>query len=169
MGRRPARFRPGPRAVPRDTLRTESGTLRQITRITPRRSPPVPVFNLEVDAEHVYYVSVDGVLVHNAYHDAEFFDASRTQAIDARTLNPVTDSARPVYKQHHSGKPVVDHLKPRAAGGHPTAPSNLDVKPWEWNARKGAYEGQLIEARRHYIQQGLTPEQADAVLAQEWE
>jgi len=25
------------------------------------------VFNLEVDAEHVYYVSVDGVLVHNSY------------------------------------------------------------------------------------------------------
>jgi len=50
-----------------ETLRTESGTLRQITRITPRRGPPVPVFNLEVDAEHVYYVSVDGVLVHNAY------------------------------------------------------------------------------------------------------
>ena len=51
---------------PGETLRTESGTLRQITRITPRRGPPVPVFNLEVDAEHVYYVSVDGVLVHNA-------------------------------------------------------------------------------------------------------
>ena len=67
MGRRPARFRPGPRAVPRDTLRTESGTLRQITRITPRRGPPVPVFNLEVDAEHVYYVSTAGLLVHNTY------------------------------------------------------------------------------------------------------
>jgi len=49
-----------------EILRTESGTLRQITRITPRRGPPVPVFNLEVDAEHVYYVSVNGVLVHNA-------------------------------------------------------------------------------------------------------
>jgi hypothetical protein len=48
-------------------LRTESGTLRQVTRITPRRGPPVTVFNLEVDAEHVYYVSTAGVLVHNAY------------------------------------------------------------------------------------------------------
>jgi hypothetical protein len=48
-------------------LRTESGTLRQVTRITPRRGPPVPVFNLEVDAEHVYYVSTAGVLVHNTY------------------------------------------------------------------------------------------------------
>jgi hypothetical protein len=59
-------FIPARELVPGETLRTESGTLRQITRITPRRGPPVPVFNLEVDAEHVYYVSVDGVLVHNA-------------------------------------------------------------------------------------------------------
>jgi Holliday junction resolvase-like predicted endonuclease len=48
-------------------LQTESGTLRQVTRITPRRGPPVAVFNLEVDAEHVYYVSTAGVLVHNTY------------------------------------------------------------------------------------------------------
>jgi len=60
-------FIPARELVPGETLRTESGTLRQITRITPRRGPPVPVFNLEVDAKHVYYVSGDGVLVHNAY------------------------------------------------------------------------------------------------------
>jgi hypothetical protein len=58
-------FIPARELVPGETLRMESGTLRQITRITPRRGPPVPVFNLEVDAEHVDYVSVDGVLVHN--------------------------------------------------------------------------------------------------------
>jgi hypothetical protein len=67
-------FIPARNLVLGETLRTESGTLRQITRITPRRGPPVPVFNLEVDAEHVYYVSVDGVLVHNAYGNAEFVD-----------------------------------------------------------------------------------------------
>jgi hypothetical protein len=65
-------FVPARALVPGETLRTESGTLRQITRITPRRGPPVSVFNLEVDAEHVYYVSVDGVLVHNAYDLQEF-------------------------------------------------------------------------------------------------
>jgi hypothetical protein len=59
-------FIPARALVVGETLRTESGTLRQITRITPRRGPPIPVFNLEVDTEHVYYVSVDGVLVHNA-------------------------------------------------------------------------------------------------------
>ncbi|MCY2962142.1 MAG: polymorphic toxin-type HINT domain-containing protein, partial [Planctomycetota bacterium] len=50
-----------------ENLRSESGTLLQVTRITPRTGPPVEVFNLEVDAEHVYYVSAGGVLVHNAY------------------------------------------------------------------------------------------------------
>jgi hypothetical protein len=30
------------------------------------RSQSVPVFNLEVDGEHVYYVATSGVLVHNA-------------------------------------------------------------------------------------------------------
>ena len=59
-------FIPARNLVLGETLRTESGTLRQITRITPRRGPPVPVFNLEVDVEHVYYVSAEGVLVHNA-------------------------------------------------------------------------------------------------------
>ena len=148
-----------------ETLRTESGTLRQITRITPRRGPPVPVFNLEVDAEHVYYVSVDGVLVHNTYPG----NAPSTHGPDVRTLNPVTDPVRPVYKQGHAGQPVVDHIRARAAGGHPTDPSNLHGKPREWNSRKGAYEGQLLKARQEYIRQGLTPEQADTLLAQEWE
>ncbi len=148
-----------------ETLRTESGTLRQITRITPRRGPPAAVFNLEVDAEHVYYVSVDGVLVHNTYPG----NAPSTHGPDVRTLNPVTDPVRPVYKQGHAGQPVVDHIRARAAGGHPTDPSNLHGKPREWNSRKGAYEGQLLKARQEYIRQGLTPEQADTLLAQEWE
>ena len=71
-------FIPARELVPGETLRTESGTLRQITRITPRRGPPVPVFNLEVDAEHVYYVSTEGVLVHNAYSPAPNIAVTRT-------------------------------------------------------------------------------------------
>lgn len=46
-------------------LRRADGTLTQVTRITPRRGPPVSVFNLEIDAEHVYHVGTSGVLVHN--------------------------------------------------------------------------------------------------------
>jgi len=87
---------------------------------------------------------------------------------DVRTLNPAKDPAPPVYSRGHPGQPVTDHVRARAAGGHPTNPANLDTKPWEWNARKGAYEGQLLMDRRRLIEQGLTPRQADAVLAGEW-
>ncbi len=48
-------------------LQRADGTLTQVTRITPRRGPPVEVFNLEIDAEHVYHVGDGGVLVHNTY------------------------------------------------------------------------------------------------------
>ena len=48
-------------------LRRADNTITQVTRITPRRGPPANVFNLEVNAEHVYFVSDAGVLVHNTY------------------------------------------------------------------------------------------------------
>jgi Pretoxin HINT domain len=50
-----------------EQLQQADGTLVQVTRITPHTGPPVEVYNLEVDAEHVYHVGVGGVLVHNAY------------------------------------------------------------------------------------------------------
>lgn len=48
-----------------ETLRHADNTITQVTRINPRRGPPATVYNLEVNAEHVYYVGQDGVLVHN--------------------------------------------------------------------------------------------------------
>ncbi|MFN6105616.1 MAG: hypothetical protein ACK5EA_14395, partial [Planctomycetaceae bacterium] len=82
----------------------ESGTLRQVTRITPRRGPPVAVFNLEVDAEHVYFVSTAGVLVHNAYPGGELFSGitetfsrSRNSALRAaKEANRIPRSAQPL-------------------------------------------------------------------------
>lgn len=53
---------------PGEFLRTADRTRLQVTRITPRRGPPVAVFNLEVDGQHVYNVGPDGVLVHNTYN-----------------------------------------------------------------------------------------------------
>jgi len=86
-----------------------------------------------------------------------------------KTLTPETDNARPEYVRGHAGQPVVDHIKARALGGHPTDPNNLDIKAWEQNARKGSREGQLKQAKHNYVRQGLTPEQADEVLAGELE
>jgi hypothetical protein len=51
------RLRPG------DEVRTLHGTAR-VTSVTPR-GPPEPVYNLEVQCEHVYRVAGVGVLVHN--------------------------------------------------------------------------------------------------------
>jgi hypothetical protein len=51
-----------------ENLQSADGTLVQVTRITPRRGPPVDVFNFEVDVDHVYHVGTSGVLVHNACH-----------------------------------------------------------------------------------------------------
>jgi hypothetical protein len=48
-----------------EQLQCADGTITQVTRITPRRGPPVEVYNFEVDAEHVYHVGTTGVLVHN--------------------------------------------------------------------------------------------------------
>lgn len=50
-----------------EKLRRADETITQITRITPRRGPPVAVYNFEVNSEHVYFVGQDGALVHNAY------------------------------------------------------------------------------------------------------
>ena len=49
-----------------ERLRQSNGHLTQITRITPKRGPPVMVYNLEIDAEHVYHVGQNGLLIHNA-------------------------------------------------------------------------------------------------------
>jgi hypothetical protein len=48
-----------------ERLLAESGEAVRVVAITPRRRPPMVVYNLEVDAEHVYRVGKDGVLVHN--------------------------------------------------------------------------------------------------------
>jgi hypothetical protein len=101
-------FVPARELVLGETLRTESGTLRQITRITPRRGPPVPVFNLEVDAEHVYYVSVDGVLVHNACPKPgeDLFVGFYGQSLDANQLSGLNDTHSP----HHVIQDAVSQV-----------------------------------------------------------
>lgn len=94
---------------------------------------------------------------------------SATSAPDVRTLTPVADPAPPVYEVGHPGKLVVDHIVPRAAGGHLTSPGNLRTIPYEMNARKGAYEGNLLKYERELMRGGMTAEQARAVTAGEWQ
>ena len=51
-----------------ENLQSADSTLVQVSRITPRRGPPVAVINFEVDVDHVYHVGTTGVLVHNSCH-----------------------------------------------------------------------------------------------------
>ncbi len=62
-------FIPASRLRAGERLQSAAGVLTQVTRITPRRGPPEVVYNLEVDAEHVYRVAEAGLLVHNACVD----------------------------------------------------------------------------------------------------
>jgi hypothetical protein len=125
-----------------ETLRTESGTLRQITRITPRRGPPVPVFNLEVDAEHVYYVSVDGVLVHNAYSPAPNIAVTRTnpqlvqdiathaEAWGARRGLSATGSAESILKHGYADRLLTRYQRMFGNRGLSTEVRYINGRPW---------------------------------------
>jgi len=48
-----------------ERLRTQDGQLLALTASRPRAADAV--FNLEVNIEHVYYVGIQGLLVHNSY------------------------------------------------------------------------------------------------------
>jgi hypothetical protein len=58
-----------------ETLVTASGCQTRVQSMVARATPEA-VYNLEVDGEHVYYVSAGGVLVHNAkgYHGYAIFN-----------------------------------------------------------------------------------------------
>jgi hypothetical protein len=72
-----------------ERLLTYSGdTKRVVSKLA--RPGPDPVYNLEVSAEHVYYVGKDGVLVHNSglkYYNA----ANPARKIDSADFNRLTD------------------------------------------------------------------------------
>ena len=87
--------------VPGDEVRTIDGTA-FVASITPR-GPPEPVYNLEVQFEHVYRVGEAGVLVHNGnpckvFHGTDSASASNIEA------NGLDDAAR----RHAGGDFGVD-------------------------------------------------------------
>jgi hypothetical protein len=91
-------------------------------------------------------------------------DRLRFQNLARRERRVYKDPQQPGY---NNGKPVVDHIKARALGGHATDSGNLRVIPNEMNSRKGGYEGKLKKDRAEYIRLGLSKAQVDLVLADE--
>ena len=89
------------------------------------------------------------------------------------TLNPdvgtFKDPAGRTYKGGFSPEdPVVDHRIPRAAGGHPTDPMNLEEISRESNAIKAGKEGPLLVYEAWLRSMGLSDMEIAHVTAGEW-
>lgn len=63
---------------------------------------------------------------------------------------------------------VVDHRLPRAAGGHPTSPLNLEEISRESNAIKSGREGPLLRYEAYLRIMGMSEQQIMHVTASEW-
>ncbi len=92
---------------------SESAEAVRVVSVTPRRGPPTVVYNLEVDAEHVYRVGEDGVLVHNhcvymsrVNGEAEY--VGRTNNFTRRRMEHAREHGREV-------KSVADNITYRQA------------------------------------------------------
>ena len=78
---------------PGEHLRLADGRTPVVTAAVPR-SQSVPVFNLEVDGEHVYYVAARGVLVHNSC-------VTEQEAIESGLAHDANDRSEVRDPRHH--------------------------------------------------------------------
>ena len=77
-----------------------------------------------------------------------------------------SDPAPVTYKGPMSpDSPVVDHIRARSHGGHPTDSANLDVRSWSENSRKGWHEGEYLRLRNEYEAAGMSRAAAEAALS----
>ncbi len=83
------------------------------------------------------------------------------QSVDPQG-EPFVDPEPPNYS--YPSRPVDDHIQFRAGGGSATNKSNIDVKTWEANSRKGGFEGQYLRDLEAYMEEGLSRADAEKVL-----
>ena len=108
-----------------ERLRLRDGSTPVLNAAVPR-SPSVPVFNLEVDGEHVYYVAASGVLVHNTCDE-----------FDPKDGDPWTQDANGRWHDHegrYAGKWPND-------GGFYEDPTETTLEPGTVISRYGRPEG----------------------------
>jgi hypothetical protein len=109
------------------------------------------VFNLEVDSEHVYFVSAARILVHNAgCFDHDILGDPRYTS----TYDP--------------GATHIDHTVARALGG-PDDEANERAIEAAMNLRKGGLEGELAQYRDYLFNGGMSMEDATSVIMPEIE
>ncbi|MDY0171113.1 MAG: polymorphic toxin-type HINT domain-containing protein [Thermoguttaceae bacterium] len=119
--------------LPGETLLTADGALTFVLSITPRPGPE-PVYNLEVDVEHVYYVSEDGVLVHNAYN----------------RHHTIPRQVRKARRSHKSMLPkhLVEHPDIRGRAGNPNRwriPDHVHADISRPGRPGGSYNARFVE------------------------
>lgn len=119
--------------------------------IVVRRVAKIPgvhrVYNMTVEGEHVYRVSLLGALVHNN-----------------GCAQPLPDPRkRPGYDP---GAIQQDHPIARALGGDPNITRDLEAAT---NLRKGGLEGELRKYQQYLMNQGLSEEKALEVIQAEIE
>jgi hypothetical protein len=119
-----------------ERLRTAHGAITQVTRIAPRPTSE-PVYNLEVDVEHVYYVTADALLVHNSYLRFEIEDGVRRSK--AASMHGHEKIRARIYDKN--GKLIMEDNVPISALRSPKSEISLtsetDVERWR-RANAGA-------------------------------
>ncbi len=110
-------FVPAETLQPGERLRKANGSTTTVVSLT-RRSTTEPVYNLEVDVDHVYHVGTGGVLVHNScwktarsnHWKDEAAGNSGRYSVD--NLKRMLEGKAPMMKvemfHHKTGKQIVD-------------------------------------------------------------
>jgi hypothetical protein len=133
-------FLPASHLHPGERLRTADDQLCSVVSLRP--APAQAVYNIEVDLEHVYFVSTSGILVHNACGKKDKAEAPssavtatpRSAAARSQYLRSLADDHRtPSWMKPwlREGKVPpghqVDHIKPLSIGD-PDTPANIRLQ-----------------------------------------
>ncbi len=94
-----------------DRVRTLAGT-RKVEAVSPRPAEAL-VYNIEVQAEHVYLVSNAGVLVHNAYNEETIEETEENRGLTWTTENTGKESQAKAWEDGATGARyrISDHMR----------------------------------------------------------
>ncbi|MEQ8791449.1 MAG: Ig-like domain-containing protein [Pirellulaceae bacterium] len=133
-----------------DRLQAADGGIVYVGSVVPRAGPEV-VYNLEVDVEHVYYVSGQGVLVHNQRScgdgdgdgDSDFDGPTHLHHTIPRQVRKSRSDGSSMLPDH-----LVEHPDIRGRPGNPNRweiPADEHVDLHKKNRPDGEYNDRFIE------------------------
>jgi hypothetical protein len=137
-------FIPASDLQPGERLQLADGTTRAVQTLTKRRGRTT-VYNIEVDAEHVFYVGQDGVLVHNNCGPDDLVTVFHYT--DAKGLKAIT-----------AGKDItIKSFKPR--GGNPVGAYFSKIGP-DGLRNKAASKLNISRLNTQYVIEAKVPRRA---------